>query len=189
MLLLAPMAERPGGDAELCERAARGDRDAWSSLVAKHQRRVLVALLGMGLGIDDARDVSQDAWARVWAQHGAGALASLSFPGIVITQAHFLARDLLRRRLASPTQGAEKADAVSPVPPADAVLASSQALLRVQRALEQVPASKREIFRLATDENVPHADVAERVGLSTQRVKQIVWEVRVVLRAALEEPS
>ncbi|MDP1824133.1 MAG: sigma-70 family RNA polymerase sigma factor [Archangium sp.] len=148
----------------------------------------MVSLLAEGLGIDDARDISQDAWARLWQQHQAGALESLAFPGIVITQARFLARDLLRRRRASPTEHSPGHDAEAPGASAEAALASAQALARVGRALAEVAESKREIFRLACEEGVPHAELARRVGLSTQRVKQIVWEVRVTLRAALEEP-
>jgi hypothetical protein len=37
------------------------------------------------------------------------------------------------------------------------------------------------------EEHVPHADLAREEGLSLQRVRQILWEVRVALRAAIEE--
>ena len=173
-------------DLELLAEASRGVREAWDSLEAKHRRRILVSLLALGLGVEEARDVSQDAWGRVWQQHRAGALASLVFPGIVIAQARFLAHDLLRRRRLAPERG--EADAQSADPTAEDRLMAAQSLARVQRSLAQVSPSKREIFRLSCDEGLPHVEIARRVGLSTQRVKQVVWEVRSILRATQESP-
>ena len=173
-------------DLELLAEASRGVRGAWDALEAKHRRRILVSLLALGLGVEEARDLSQDAWTRVWQQHRSGALASLVFPGIVITQARFLAQDLLRRRRLTPEGG--EGDAQSPDPTAEDRLVAAQSLARVHRSLAQVTASKREIFQLACDDGLPHVEIARRVGLSTQRVKQIVWEVRTLLRAAQESP-
>lgn len=188
MLVAAPMSSHDASDSVLVASAAAGAREAWDALVQRYQRRVMVALLGEGLGVDDAREVGQEAWTRVWQQHQQGALASLSFPGIVVTQARFLARDLLRRRRASPHDGsAEAPEVASPAASAEVSLASAQALGRVQRALAAQPATKQQVFRLACDEGLAHEEIARRVGLSTQRVRQIVWEVRTALRAALEE--
>lgn len=173
-------------DQELLAEASRGVREAWDAIEARHRRRILVSLLGMGLGVEEARDLSQDAWSRVWQQHREGALAGLVFPGIVIAQARFLAQDLLRRRRLAPEGGEVDAPSADPTPE-DRVVAA-QFLARVQRSLDQVTPSKREVFRLACDEGLPHVEIAHRVGLSTQRVKQIVWEVRTVLRAAQEFP-
>lgn len=190
MLATAQPLPPDAADAVLLAQAAGGARGAWDALVARYQRRVLVSLLALGLGLDEARDVTQDTWARLWDQHRQGALASLTLPGLAITQARFLAQDLLRRRRATPTEeGTPLPDAVAPAADAEAALISTQALARVQRALARQSATKRDVFRLACDEGLAHAEVARRVGLSTQRVRQIVWEVRTALRAELEEPS
>lgn len=173
-------------DLELLAEASAGVREAWDTIEARHRRRILVSLLGLGLGVEEARDVSQDAWSRVWQQHRAGALAELVFPGIVITQARFLAHDLLRRRRLAPEGGEVEAQSADPT--AEDRLVAAQSLARVQRSLAQVTPSKREVFRLACDEGLPHVEIARRVGLSTQRVKQVVWEVRTILRAAQELP-
>jgi RNA polymerase sigma-70 factor (ECF subfamily) len=181
-----PPAEAP--DAALVAAAAAGSRGAWEALVHRHRRRVLVTLLAEGLSVDDARDVSQEAWARLWSQHQQGALSSLSFPGIVVTQARFLARDLKRRHRASPhAPAAAVPEATSPTVAADAALVSAQSLEQVRQALARQSPAKQQVFRLACDEGVAHEEIAHRVGLSTQRVRQIIWEVRTALRAALEE--
>jgi RNA polymerase sigma-70 factor (ECF subfamily) len=47
--------------------------------------------------------------------------------------------------------------------------------------------SAKKVFRLAYGgDGLSHAEVAERVGLSLQRVRQILCEVRAKLRTALE---
>lgn len=168
-------------------RAMRGERSAWEQLITQHSRRVMVAVLAEGLSIDDARDLTQDVWARLWNQIRTKALASLQLPGIAVTQAQFLARDLLRRRRTVRYEE-EQRDVENDETAVDAMLASAQTLARVQKALLALEPSQQRIFRLATEDGVPHAEIAQSVGLSTQRVRQIIWEVRVRLRAQLEMP-
>ena len=61
---------------------------------------------------------------------------------------------------------------------------------RVECAVEVLSAcsdSAKKVFRLAYGgDGLSHAEVAERVGLSLQRVRQILCEVRAKLRTALE---
>jgi DNA-directed RNA polymerase specialized sigma24 family protein len=64
---------------------------------------------------------------------------------------------------------------------------AAQTLRRVEAVLGQRSAQQQRIFRRAVEEHVPHADLAREEGLSLQRVRQILWEVRVALRAAIEE--
>lgn len=165
--------------------ALRGDRRAWEQLITVHSRRVTVALLSEGLSMDDAKDLTQDVWARLWNQIQSGALASLQLPGIAVTQARFLARDLRRRRRTVQYE-AQTDDVEAPETAVDALLASAQTLAKVQRELGTLEPSQQRIFRLAIEEGIPHASIALAVGLSTQRVRQIIWEVRVRLRAHLE---
>ena len=61
---------------------------------------------------------------------------------------------------------------------------------RVTRAVEVLSGcspSAKKVFRLAYGgDGLSHAEVAERVGLSLQRVRQILCEIRAKLRTALE---
>ena len=177
----------PPAPDEAIARAMRGERPAWEQLIKQHSRRVTVALMAEGLSIDDARDLTQDVWARLWNQIRTGALASLQLPGLAVTQSRFLARDLLRRRRTVQYEE-ERAEVETDEASVDALLASAQTLARVQRALLELEPSQQRIFRLATEDGLAHAVIAQTVGLSTQRVRQIIWEVRVRLRAQLEMP-
>ncbi len=61
---------------------------------------------------------------------------------------------------------------------------------RVAKALEVLSgcsSSAREVFRLVYGgDGLSHAEVAQRVGLSLQRVRQILCEVRARLRVAMQ---
>jgi len=186
-LLGAPAADSAPKTADLAERALRGDEAAWNALVAKHNQRVVVALLGRGLGIERAKDIAQEAWLRLLEQQRAGKLRELRLPQLAITQATFLALDDARkngRTLAL----AEGFDAADPSPLPSQKLIGEEELARAQRVLAQCSPSARKVFSLVYGGgNLSHADVAERVGLSVQRVRQIVCEVRKELRKEFEE--
>ena len=186
-LLGAPAADSAPKTADLGERALRGDEAAWNALVAKHNQRVVVALLGRGLGIERAKDIAQEAWLRLLEQQRAGKLRELRLPQLAITQATFLALDDARkngRTLAL----AEGFDAADPSPLPSQKLIGEEQLARAQRVLPQCSPSARKVFSLVYGGgNLSHADVAERVGLSVQRVRQIVCEVRKELRKEFEE--
>jgi len=186
-LLGAPAADSAPKTADLAERALRGDEAAWNALVAKHNQRVVVALLGRGLGIERAKDIAQEAWLRLLEQQRAGKLRELRLPQLAITQATFLALDDARkngRTLAL----AEGFDAADPSPLPSQKLIGEEELARAQRVLAQCsPSARKSVFARVRGGNLSHADVAERVGLSVQRVRQIVCEVRKELRKEFEE--
>jgi RNA polymerase sigma factor (sigma-70 family) len=185
-LLPAPAAE-PAARSDLAERALRGDEAAWNALVARHNQRVVVALLGRGLGIERAKDIAQEAWLRLLEQQRAGKLRELKLPSLAITQATFLALDAARRegRTLALAEGFDAADP-RPLPPQ--TLIGEERLARAQRVLARCSPSARKVFSLVYGGGgLSHADVAEQVGLSVQRVRQIVCEVRKELRREFEE--
>jgi RNA polymerase sigma-70 factor (ECF subfamily) len=178
-------------EAALCAAALRGDQDAWNALVQRHNHRVVVTLLARGLRIDRAKDLAQEAWIRLVEQQRMGRLDRLVLPGLAITQAGFLALEDARRDASS--RHHDPLDEVVSLAVADPrANAESQVLTeeRVTRALEVLSGcspSAREVFRLVySGEGLSHAEVAKRVGLSLQRVRQILCEVRARLRVEME---
>jgi RNA polymerase sigma factor (sigma-70 family) len=185
--------EAPRGLGEL---ALAGDTAAWNLLIQKHNHRVVVSLLARGVRIDRAKDIAQDAWLRLIEQQRAGRLNQISLPGLAIAQAAFLAceaarRDASARRLApiadedgdrSPLR-----DVADPAADAETRLLGSERLACAERVLARCSTSARTVFRLAYGrEPLAHVDIARQAGLSLQRVRQILCEVRKELRAALE---
>lgn len=157
--------------------------EAWARAVDRHGRRVVVHLLAMGVELEAAREIAQRAWARIFEQHAEGRLERLELPGVVIKQARFFALDARRRRTDVPA-------AVMPIVDRDPEqqLLEREQLHTAALAIEKCSPRAQCVFRMAYDDpSRPHADIAAEVGLSVQRVRQILCEVRRAVRDALED--
>lgn len=179
----------PGDPATLVRRAEAGDRAAWEQLVARHDRRVVVSLLARRVPIDQAKDLAQETWARLWAQQQAGKLERLELPGLAVRQAAFLALEDARRRARTRTETLEEAAEVEDrSAPTDHAMASKEQVARALVEIERLPPRAREVFTAVYEEpDRSHAESADRLGLSVQRLRQTLCEVRARLRAALED--
>ena len=170
----------------LCEDALRGDVRAWNTLVQRHNHRVVVSLLARGVRIDRAKDIAQDAWIRLIEQQREGRLSHLQLPGLAVAQAGFLAMEAARRAKKTEPIESDAEDVVDPSADAETRLLTEEGLARAERILARCSPSAKNVFRLAYGgEGLDHADIAARLGLSLQRVRQIVCEVRKQLRSAV----
>jgi len=160
----------------------------WNLEMRRHGQRVVVSLLARGVRAARAKELAQEAWLRVIQRHREGRLSELKLPGVVIAQANFLLLDERRRseeryRLepwgeedAAPTGGGFEQQ----------VLAREQ-LRTIQAVLDRAhPNAKRVFFSMFGGEPKSAQEIGEELGLSTQRVRQIVCELRQRIRLALE---
>lgn len=168
-------------------RALAGDAGAWDELFRAHNRRVVLALVARGVRAGAARDLAQDAWLRLIEQQRRGRLRELRLPALVITQALFLALDRARRgdqRFTHVSFDDLDGDPLDPEP----LLQHRDRLQRAREVLASCSPSHQRVFRaLFTHPGSTSAEVARATGLSVQRVRQVVCEVRKKLRAALED--
>lgn len=181
---------------ELAEAALVGHLQAWGELARRHTHRVVLALLTRGVSLDVAEDLAQETWMRLIEQQRAGRLRAIRMPGLAIAQARWLALESSRTQMRR-----EALLGVSALPepreePPDLRVASDpetwlfyeERLEIVRRELERCPARARDVFRAVHAEHAPsHAEVARDFGLSVQRVRQILCEVRARLRSAVCE--
>jgi RNA polymerase sigma-70 factor (ECF subfamily) len=148
---------------------------------------VRVALIARGVPADQARDVAQEAWTRLLERARRGELRELRLPGLAITQAMFIAIDERRRAARSPVS-VEPADIADPTASAEDMLAGRRRLERARTTLAALPSSSQAVFHAVFGGAAAgYAAVARELGLSEQRVKQIVCEIRAKVRAALEQ--
>jgi RNA polymerase sigma factor (sigma-70 family) len=190
--LLAPgAAARVDGQGEL----VGGDRVDWNDLMRRHGHRVVVSLLGRGVAVDRAKDLAQDAWMRIIAQHQAGRLPTMRVPGLVVAQALFLARDEARRRrrrdaLSAPVLEARSDEPAQAHAPLERRVAAREDLRRVLEVVAASYPSARNVFALSYGPRaLGPAEIAAELGLSCQRVRQIICELRKRLRDELRDES
>jgi RNA polymerase sigma factor (sigma-70 family) len=185
------VAPDPTRDAPALPADAGPDDFDWDGAIRSYNHRVVVSLMALGLPVDQAEDLAHQAWMRLIEQRRSGQLKDLRLPGLIIVQARFLAlneikRGQVKRRLAAPFDGLERRLASSSPDP-EAHLLSRERVDRACEALARSSRSAQDVFRYAYgDPPLSQAEVAERVGLSIERVRHVLCELRKELRAALE---
>ena len=158
----------------------------WDDAIRLHDRRVYLSVLALGLPPERARDIAQAAWTRLIEQQARGALTEIELPGLAIRQARFLAYNELKR---SKTEQRTLAAVPDPpqAPDVERVVGSREEIERVLAALATCSPQARKVFRLVyATEGGNAASAAKEVGLSLQRVRQILCETRAHIRKALE---
>ena len=180
-------------DAEIAARALEGQSSAWDEIVRRHSHRVLLAVLAHGVPCDAAHDLVQEVWLRLVRQQRAGRLQSLALPGLAIAQAGWLAREEGRTKRRHETIMSGKEVTIDDVDHDPEVDPEEQAIRRdrldrIRRELEACPPRARQIFlAVYGPQGRSHAEAARDLGLSVQRVRQALCEVRARVRTALRE--
>lgn len=172
---------------------AAGDAVPWRAVIERHGRRVVVALLARGIGLERARELADDAWMRIIGQHRAGRLPELKIPGIVIMQALFLARDdrriAMRRAAVDQRIGGDYGLHGSTEGVEQQLLAREQ-LRQIAKIVEAASPTARRVFELSYGEAArTPAEVAAELGLSLQRVRQIACELRKRIRGVVGDQA
>lgn len=162
------------------------EKAAWDDAIRRHDRRVYLSVLAMGVTPDRAREVVQATWARLMEQHASGAIVQLEFPGLAIRQARFIAlNDLQRRKIEMRVLSSLPES--TPAPEVERVVASRQEIERVLDALGTCSSTAKQVFRLVyATPGGNCASAAKMLGLSLQRVRQILCETRAHIRKTLE---
>jgi RNA polymerase sigma-70 factor (ECF subfamily) len=169
--------------------------EAWNAIIHRDDRQVLLSLLARGVRLDRAREICHETWARLYEQYSLGRLDRLALPGIAIVQAAFIAAQEGRRtdaaRLHARLELAPEVKAlVDPLASPEDRIAARELLERAALALEQCSERAQKIFQTVYDNpDTPHAELAKRLGLSVQRLRQTLCEVRTRIRKALAEDT
>jgi RNA polymerase sigma-70 factor (ECF subfamily) len=173
-----------GGDLE--RRALAGEAEAWERLVSRHQQRVLVSVLALGLPPAQAREIVQETWLALVQKQRAGKLDRLDLPGLAIAQARFLALDALRAMGRGAGREIAETQPVWPGPNPESQALQRAQVARILRLLERCPRHKRQMFLMYYGQQRTAQSIAEELGVTTQHVRQSLYETRMELRAALE---
>lgn len=188
-----PGSEGQADDRALVERAAQGDREAFGTLVLRHQNRVFNVAYQVVRNREDALDVSQEAFAKAFAS-----LSSFKGEAGFTTWMHRivvnLAIDCLRRRRRGDATAYDDRLAVpedvesglaAPDDPAAAV-ESRQVQSLLARGIQALPPAHRAVLVLREIEGLSYEEIARAVGCSLGTVMSRLFYARRKLRKVLE---
>jgi RNA polymerase sigma-70 factor (ECF subfamily) len=187
IIATAPTAR--AGEALLIERARRGDREAFESIVDARLGsafRTAMAILGNEA---DARDATQDTFVRVWRD-----LAGLRDAGrfdqwfgrILVNTCRSAVRGRGRRWVRELSVSEMPSGGAGFDPPAEARDLRSWDDDVVTRALERVSIAERTILVLHYYEELSLAEIASRLGVPAKTVKSRLFTARRSHERAVE---
>ena len=156
-------------DADLIERIARRDREAFNDLYRRYARAVLgLALRRLG-DRGRAEDATQDAFAAIW--RSASSYDRTRGPGAawLYTVARNAVVDGLRKRPIATL--AEPPELVSTSAGPDDEAVAAWTAWRVHRALETLPAHERPVIDLAYYSGLSQSEIAEFLQIPLGTVK------------------
>jgi len=170
-------------DAELVAAIRRGSREAFNSLIDRHQRAVRGFLRRLMSSAADADDIAQEtflaAWQEIQGYRGAATLRSW-LCAIAWRKAQRAQRAWVRRLTREARYHAATACGGEPE-------TSSEDRFAVQQALLALPIKQRAAVVLCLAEGFSHAEAADALGCPLGTVKSHVSRGKVLLIRALGE--
>lgn len=167
--------------------ARNADRSAFIGLFEFYAPRIKAQAMRFGLNADAAEDVVQDAMLSVWrraAQFDAvrGSASAWVFGIAANARIDRMRRD---RRL----NAVEPIDADSPLLAVEATDGTGADAARLERCVQDLPEEQRRIVHLSFFADLPHGEIARRLGLPLGTVKSRIRLAIGKLRQALRDEA
>lgn len=173
---------------ELLSRIAENqDRIALAELFNLFGPRVKSMMLKLGASDALAEDLVQETFLTVWRK---AALFSSQRGGAstwIFTIARNLRIDQLRRQSNKPYEDLADMDLASDLPIGSYLVEQSQMIDRVAAALQNLSPEQQEVVRLSFIHDLPHAEIAVKVGIPLGTVKSRLRLAYERLRPMLED--
>ncbi|KKX27167.1 RNA polymerase sigma factor [Rhizobium sp. LC145] len=158
-------------------------------LFRRHSKELLRFLRRSGVSEDTASDLVQDAFLRLAAMSPAAGEVVGNPRAYLFRISRNLSIDHARAhavqsRYIQPGLPAEIAEAK---PSAELEVDFKQRVARLERAIQTLPERQRQVFLLHKYEELSHAEIAERLGISKSMVEKHVMKALVHLRDSLAD--
>lgn len=177
----------PTPDEALVHASARGDRDAFDALVARHGPALFRFAVRTCRSEAEGADAFQEALLAAWRGAGTfrGDAAARTWLFQILVHA---CRRGARRRAGEPAAHAPLEDALGVRCGAapDERVAARQAGAAIERALAEMPPDAREVLLLRDVEGLSGAETAEALGIELAAMKSRLHRARLDLKARVE---
>ncbi|HEX2764271.1 MAG TPA: sigma-70 family RNA polymerase sigma factor [Allosphingosinicella sp.] len=163
------------GDGILAAKAARGDADAFTELVRRHERRVRAFLQRLARG-DGADDLAQETFLKAW-RLAATFRGEGSYQGWLLRIAWSLFVSRARKRTEQ---------AMDPAELSEGACDGASERLDVERALARLPERERAAAILCYAEGYSHGEAAAILKMPLGTLKSVVARAKAELVRQLE---
>lgn len=154
----------------------------WSTWAKDFGHLVWLRLLSHRIAPDRARELSQEVWEQLYRRWINGTLVDVKMPGLALSHADFLALSERRRRTETPLGRDHEWETVRPRDAEQHMLDRAH-LARVVREVRSCSSTVQRIFELRYyPPGMSTVEISHELGLSHQRVRQILCELRQRIR-------
>lgn len=167
--------------------ASARDREALARLFGLLGPRVKSLMLKLGLNDAAAEDLVQETFVAVWRKahlYSAQRGAAVTW---IFTIARNLRIDQFRRQSNKPYEDLETITVESAEPNGSVMVEQKQVIDRVNLALKTLSPEQQEVVRLSFLYDLPHAQIAEKIGIPLGTVKSRLRLAYERLRPMLED--
>lgn len=174
--------DRPDDEKALVLSAQRGELEAFSELVRRHQRRAYAVARAIVITHEDAEDAVQDAFLHAYrALHRF--LPDQAFGAWLHRIVSNASLDITRRRKVRDADDLPETIASPFRDPAE----SDELRLRLRDALAQLPARQRSVIVLHDVEGFKHSEIGQLLGIPEGTARSDLHYARSALRRLLQE--
>jgi RNA polymerase sigma-70 factor (ECF subfamily) len=169
----------------------RGERDAFSRIVALYQRRVFALSLMLTRDPAGAEDVAQEAFVRAFVHLDAYDARRPFYPWIStiafrLAQNWLVVRARQRTREGAPVEEASDLPADDHAPDALETLITDESDRRLWRAVSALPSGQRACVILHYRQDLSIKEIASALGVTAGTVKTLLFRARRRLRDELD---
>ncbi len=151
--------------------ADQRDQAAFVSLFEHFGPRVKGFLMRQGAAESEAEDLAQDVMLTVWRKAAQFDPAKAAVSTWIFTIARNRRIDVLRRERRPEPDMDDPLLAPEPEPSAETYMSKTQAQARIRQAMATLPQDQARVLTLSFYEDIPHSEIAERLGIPLGTVK------------------
>ena len=163
------------------------DRSALSALFNHFAPRVKSMMLKLGASEALAEDLVQETFLTVWRKAALFSSQRGAASTWIFTIARNLRIDQLRRQSNKPYEDLDDLELASDLPTGIFLAEQKQVIERVGVALKSLSSEQQEVVRLSFIHDMPHAEIAEKIGIPLGTVKSRLRLAYERLRPMLED--
>lgn len=166
-------------------RIANGDEMAFAAVVEQYTSIIYAQLLIFLKDAHRAEELTQDILMSIWRNRAK--LADMeNFPGYVYVTTRNRTLTVIKEKLFATTElPSDKLQSLLATP--ESAVQFKELLNAIQKGVDHLPPRRKEVFKLSRWENLTYEEIALRLGISKNAVKQHITESLAFLRNYLKQ--
>lgn len=168
--------------ANLFEGIRNGDEVSFAHYYENSIDRLIYHIQAVTRDMEEARNIAQDTFVKLWQQRE----EIKQFDGFLFTTATNAALNALKKKQVQSRYSNEQQylqDAADHS--ADARIVAKETELRIRQAILNMSPQRRKVFELSRENNLTYNEIAERMGLSYNTVKNYMSAALEEIRSAI----